>query len=177
MTLYSLPILHEVIWDYTKDFTMRNHHPTVWTVAIYQNASWMLKKVFRFLQQYSLWLHLSGIWCRANGQQLVPNVWRGHSALILKHPHILQPSPCLSLLGPHDGSTLIVQNVREHSSNNTSSYPRCWQGKWHYCHLPHTPPFLTSSLNQVSQMYVSFVTCETNIRHFNTAPHIQRLKA
>jgi len=29
MTLYSLPILHEVIWDYTKDFTMRNHHPTV----------------------------------------------------------------------------------------------------------------------------------------------------
>jgi len=34
MTLYLLSILHDVTWDYTKDFTMRNHHPTVRTVAI-----------------------------------------------------------------------------------------------------------------------------------------------
>jgi hypothetical protein len=34
MTLYSLPILHKVTWDYTKDFTMRNHHLTLQTEAI-----------------------------------------------------------------------------------------------------------------------------------------------
>jgi len=70
------------------------------------------------------------------GQQLVPSVRRDHSALIFKRQHILQPSPRLSLLGPQDGSTLIVQNVRDHSSTSTSSYPRCWQDNWHYCHYP-----------------------------------------